>query len=103
MSDFRFRIGFDLGSTTVKAVVVDDETDEIVWQDYRRHDSKQAEKALTCCSDIERDAGVKAGNARMFITGSGGATSAGSSGRSSSRRSTRSRWRSRSSIPRSTR
>jgi predicted CoA-substrate-specific enzyme activase len=72
MSDRQFRIGFDLGSTTVKAVVVDAATDEIVWKDYRRHDSKQPEKALEMLTDIERDVGVRPGNARMFITGSGG-------------------------------
>ncbi|MCX4246879.1 BadF/BadG/BcrA/BcrD ATPase family protein [Paraliomyxa miuraensis] len=72
MSDRQFRIGFDLGSTTVKAVVVDVGSDEIVWKDYRRHDSKQPEKACEMLQDIERDVGVRAGNARMFITGSGG-------------------------------
>jgi predicted CoA-substrate-specific enzyme activase len=73
MSDRQFRIGFDLGSTTVKAVVVDAQSDEIVWKDYRRHDSKQPEKALEMLRDIERDVGVRGGaNARMFITGSGG-------------------------------
>ena len=73
MSDRQFRIGFDLGSTTVKACVVDDLSDEIVWQDYRRHDSKQAERAMAMLQDIERDAGVTKNNARLFITGSGGA------------------------------
>ncbi len=73
MSNRFFRIGFDLGSTTVKAVVIDNETDEIVWCDYRRHDSKQAEKALEMLQDIERDAGVTSRNARLFMTGSGGA------------------------------
>jgi len=72
MTDRQFRIGFDLGSTTVKAVVVDEATDSIVWQDYRRHDSKQAEKAMHMLEDIQRDAGVNERNARMFITGSGG-------------------------------
>ena len=72
MTDRQFRIGFDLGSTTVKAVVVDVGSDEIVWKDYRRHDSKQPEKALEMLRDIERDVGVRPGNARMFITGSGG-------------------------------
>ena len=72
MTDRQFRIGFDLGSTTVKAVVVDVGSDEIVWKDYRRHDSKQPEKALEMLQDIERDVGVGTGNARMFITGSGG-------------------------------
>ena len=74
MSDRQFRIGFDLGSTTVKAVVVDDTTDQIVWQDYRRHDSKQAERAMAMLVDIEKDAGVTSKNSRLFITGSGGAT-----------------------------
>ncbi|MBX7083407.1 MAG: CoA activase [Nannocystaceae bacterium] len=72
MSTRSFRIGFDLGSTTVKAVVIDARTDEIVWKDYRRHDSKQPEKALEMLRDIERDAGVTTANARVFMTGSGG-------------------------------
>ncbi|MBK8239977.1 MAG: CoA activase [Deltaproteobacteria bacterium] len=72
MTTARFRIGFDLGSTTVKAVVIDAVTDEIVWKDYRRHDSKQPEKAFEMLKDIERDAGVTPDNARVFMTGSGG-------------------------------
>ncbi len=39
-------IGLDVGSTTVKAVVVDAATDQILWQDYQRHDTKQPEKVL---------------------------------------------------------
>jgi len=73
MSDNKFRIGFDLGSTTVKAVVIDDATDAIVWRDYRRHDSKQAEKAMHMLTDIEKDTGVNSTNTRLFMTGSGGA------------------------------
>ncbi|MBV1857320.1 MAG: CoA activase, partial [Nannocystaceae bacterium] len=73
MSDNKFRIGFDLGSTTVKAVVIDDATDQIVWRDYRRHDSKQAEKAMHMLTDIEKDTGVNSTNSRLFMTGSGGA------------------------------
>ena len=30
-------IGMDVGSTTVKAVVIDAETQEIRWSDYQRH------------------------------------------------------------------
>jgi predicted CoA-substrate-specific enzyme activase len=74
MSDQKFRIGFDLGSTTVKAVVIDIARDEIIWKDYRRHDSKQPEKSLEMLVDIERDAGVTTANSRVFITGSGGGT-----------------------------
>ncbi|MCF6285862.1 MAG: acyl-CoA dehydratase activase-related protein, partial [Candidatus Hydrogenedentes bacterium] len=73
MSDNKFRIGFDLGSTTVKAVVIDDATDEIIWRDYRRHDRKQAEKAMHMLTDIEKDTGVNSTNTRLFMTGSGGA------------------------------
>ena len=71
--DKRYRIGFDLGSTTVKAVVVDDATDEIIWKDYRRHDTKQPEKSLEMLQEIQRDVGLGTSNTRMFITGSGGA------------------------------
>ncbi|MCG6197783.1 hypothetical protein H1215_11455, partial [Anoxybacillus sp. LAT_38] len=39
-------IGVDVGSTTVKATVVDPRTREILWSDYQRHHTKQAEKVL---------------------------------------------------------
>ena len=42
----RLYIGLDVGSTTVKAVVVDLVADEVLWQDYERHDTKQPEKCL---------------------------------------------------------
>ncbi len=75
MTTKRFRIGFDLGSTTVKAVVFDVDRDEIVWKDYQRHDSKQAERACMMLKQIEAEVpGVgPGGNTRFFITGSGGA------------------------------
>ena len=44
-----FLIGMDVGSTTVKAVVQDAATDEILWSDYQRHDTKQPEKVLEFC------------------------------------------------------
>ena len=34
-------IGLDVGSTTIKAVVVRE--GETLWQDYQRHNTKQAE------------------------------------------------------------
>jgi len=37
-------VGLDVGSTTVKSVVVDLNTQNIVWSDYQRHDTKQPEK-----------------------------------------------------------
>ena len=44
--DKKFMIGMDVGSTTVKAVVIDASNDQIVWRDYHRHDTKQPEKVL---------------------------------------------------------
>ena len=39
-------IGVDVGSTTVKAVVLNPDTMEIMWSDYQRHNTKQPEKTL---------------------------------------------------------
>ena len=65
-------IGMDVGSTTVKAVVVDPVTDEIVWQDYQRHDTKQPEKTLELLQNIEEECQLPVDQYRIFITGSGG-------------------------------
>jgi predicted CoA-substrate-specific enzyme activase len=66
-------IGIDVGSTTVKAVVVDPENKEILWSDYQRHQTKQAEFVL---SFLERIAAafpnIAHSDIRTFITGSGG-------------------------------
>lgn len=55
----KYFVGFDVGSTTVKAIVVDVVTDEIVWSDYQRHDTKQPEKALEFFQRIESDLEIK--------------------------------------------
>ncbi len=68
----RFLVGLDIGSTTVKALVVDAKTDEILWQDYQRHETKQPEKTLEFLRRMESEAGISRHNTRMFITGSGG-------------------------------
>ncbi|MCS7025546.1 MAG: acyl-CoA dehydratase activase-related protein [Bryobacteraceae bacterium] len=69
----KFMIGMDVGSTTVKAVVVDVATDQIIWRDYQRHDTKQPEKCLEFLKRFEEEIdGFQAKNARLFITGSGG-------------------------------
>jgi predicted CoA-substrate-specific enzyme activase len=66
-------IGLDVGSTTVKAVVIDPVHDTILWQDYQRHDTKQAEKALEFLERIEAAfPGVPPHAFRVFATGSGG-------------------------------
>ncbi len=68
----KFRVGIDVGSTTVKAVVVDAQTDEIVWKDYRRHETRQVETLLDFLQRMETEAGILPDNCRMFMTGSGG-------------------------------
>ena len=68
----RFMVGLDVGSTTVKAIVLDAATDEILWQDYQRHETKQPEKTLEFLRRIESEVGVNGHNTRMFVTGSGG-------------------------------
>lgn len=70
----RFLVGLDVGSTTVKAIVVDAATDKTIWQDYQRHETRQPEKVLEFLRRMETDAGIAPGNTRIFITGSGGGT-----------------------------
>ena len=68
----KFLVGLDVGSTTVKAVVVDASRDEVLWQDYQRHETKQPEKTLEFLKRMEAEAGINRHNTRMFMTGSGG-------------------------------
>ena len=71
--DRRYFLGMDVGSTTVKMVVVDSKNDEILWQDYQRHETKQPEKVLEFLKRIDEDLpDVNSDNTRAFITGSGG-------------------------------
>ena len=67
-------IGMDVGTTTVKATVVDPDTKAILWSDYQRHHTKQPEKVLELLETIlaafpdhPKDAW------RIFLTGSGSA------------------------------
>ena len=59
-----FLIGMDVGSTTVKAVVMDAATDEILWSDYQRHDTKQPEKVLEFCKRFDTEVEASRANAR---------------------------------------
>jgi predicted CoA-substrate-specific enzyme activase len=70
----QFLVGLDVGSTTVKAVVVDTASDRTLWQDYQRHETRQPEKVLEFLRRMETEAGISQENARVFITGSGGGT-----------------------------
>src|ERR1700739_2524694 len=68
----KFLVGLDVGSTTVKAVVVEAATDKVLWQDYRRHETKQPEKTLEFLKRMEAESGINRHNTRIFMTGSGG-------------------------------
>src|SRR5262245_18239594 len=72
MSAPNYLVGLDVGSTTVKAVVVDDASDHIVWSDYQRHETKQPEKTLEFLQRMEADVSLHHDNCRVFMTGSGG-------------------------------
>ncbi len=67
-------LGIDVGSTTVKAVVLDPETLEVLWSDYQRHQTKQPEKVLELLDAIEASfPDSPRATWRAFITGSGAA------------------------------
>ncbi len=65
-------MGIDIGSTTVKATVVDPETDEILWSDYQRHQTRQPEMVLEFLVRIGQSfPNVATSDIRVFVTGSG--------------------------------
>src|SRR5580704_14781748 len=65
-------IGMDVGSTTVKAVVVDPTTKQILWSDYQRHHTKQPEYVQSMLEAILKAfPDHPASGWRMFLTGSG--------------------------------
>ncbi len=63
-------VGLDVGSTTVKASVVEDGA--VRWKDYKRHNTKQAEMVLEFLGRMQAECGLTAGRDRIFLTGSGG-------------------------------
>ncbi|MFT3776330.1 MAG: BadF/BadG/BcrA/BcrD ATPase family protein [Minicystis sp.] len=67
-------VGIDVGSTTVKAVVLDPSTLEVLWSDYQRHQTKQPEKVLELIEAIEASFPESPRDKwRVFMTGSGAA------------------------------
>ena len=65
-------IGLDVGSTTVKAVAVDPSTKTILWSDYQRHETRQAEKVRELLDAISQTfPAITPDQMRVFITGSG--------------------------------
>jgi activator of 2-hydroxyglutaryl-CoA dehydratase/predicted nucleotide-binding protein (sugar kinase/HSP70/actin superfamily) len=72
----RVAIGVDIGSTTVKAVVCDPDTLEILWSDYKRHETRQPEMVIEFLVRIA-DAFPEATDIDIFCTGSGSGPLAG--------------------------
>ncbi len=65
-------VGLDVGSTTVKAVIVDPASREILWSDYQRHHTKQAECVLEFMVRIGQVLAERnCDDVRVFATGSG--------------------------------
>jgi len=62
-------VGLDVGSTTIKAVAMRDGTP--LWQDYQRHNTKQAEKVLEFLGRMTAECGLEPERDRVFLTGSG--------------------------------
>ncbi len=71
-------IGLDVGSTTVKAVLIDPTTNETLWSDYQRHHTKQPEKVCELLEDLlGRFPGIPNSSFQLFLTGSGASPLAG--------------------------
>ncbi|WP_086929636.1 BadF/BadG/BcrA/BcrD ATPase family protein [Agarilytica rhodophyticola] len=65
-------LGIDVGSTTVKIAVVEEESKKIVWSKYLRHETKQAECVLRMLGEIlAAFPNIPTTNFKAFITGSG--------------------------------
>jgi predicted CoA-substrate-specific enzyme activase len=62
-------LGIDVGSTTVKGVLVED--DRTLWQAYRRHQTKQAETVLEFLEQLENECALQPGRDIILFTGSG--------------------------------
>lgn len=64
-----YKVGIDIGSTTIKLVVID-KNDNIIFKNYRRHLSNIQETLLNLLEDSKKEVGNISFNA--MITGSGG-------------------------------
>lgn len=68
------KIGLDIGSTTLKAIVIDDKLN-IIYKKYERHFSKIAEKAVIMLNDIKNELikySSNTGKLSLCISGSAG-------------------------------
>jgi activator of 2-hydroxyglutaryl-CoA dehydratase/predicted nucleotide-binding protein (sugar kinase/HSP70/actin superfamily) len=66
------RIGLDVGSTTIKAVVFGSDVDQILWKSYQRHETRQPGKALEYLQQIHAEfPHIPNEQIQVFMTGSG--------------------------------
>jgi len=63
------KVGLDIGSTTVKAAVLD-ENNKILWKRYERHHTRQLEKVNEFIKTINKE--FRCSGVKLFTTGSGG-------------------------------
>lgn len=68
---FSHLLGLDVGSTTVKVVVLDAISGASIWQAYERHDTRQAECACQMVARVEQELGIEYDRCRAYATGSG--------------------------------
>jgi activator of 2-hydroxyglutaryl-CoA dehydratase/predicted nucleotide-binding protein (sugar kinase/HSP70/actin superfamily) len=72
MTEVKLVVGIDVGSTTVKSVVVDPSSRALLWSTYQRHETKQAQMVAQQLEAIERAfPDVPHSATRLFATGSG--------------------------------
>ena len=64
------RIGLDVGSTTIKCVVLND-ADTIIYQSYERHFSQITQKMTDLLSKIQKDV-LRGEKAQLTVSGSAG-------------------------------
>lgn len=69
MREHRYWMGLDVGSTTVKVVVIEPWGREVVHSDYRRHNAEQSRTVVTMLEDAHRRVGT---DCALAVCGSGG-------------------------------
>lgn len=67
----KIKLGIDVGSTTVKAVALDEETGGVLYSVYRRHEAKQAHAVARVLHELDQE--IPAAQVRCAMTGSGAA------------------------------
>jgi activator of 2-hydroxyglutaryl-CoA dehydratase len=64
-------LGIDVGSTAIKTIAR--RGAEVVWSDYRRHESRPGERLLDVLREVEAAVGAAPGACHAFMSGSAGA------------------------------